>query len=112
MIEALYGVTFKFNNTQDSGAGVAVLETNRVLGGDSGFTYIGDYKVENNTFYANVEVTNENGHLPSASGINHYNLVLSGPHDQSCKKFVLTGHVQGQPQITATVTLTRRAELP
>jgi len=36
MIEALYGIEF-VSNVDDSGYGVAVLETDRMLGGDSFF---------------------------------------------------------------------------
>lgn len=42
MIEALWSVEF-MSNLQGAGAGVAVFETGRVLGGDAGYTYVGKY---------------------------------------------------------------------
>ncbi|WP_289283443.1 MULTISPECIES: GrlR family regulatory protein [unclassified Methylophaga] len=46
MIEALYGVEFE-SNMNDAGYGVVVLETERILGGDSSFVFVGNYKLEN-----------------------------------------------------------------
>ena len=50
-VEALYSVEF-VSNQRIVGTGVAVLETQRILGGDSQYTYVGEYKVENGAFSA------------------------------------------------------------
>jgi hypothetical protein len=41
MLEGLWFV--KFETTTDAGCGVMVLLNGKILGGDSGFTYIGSY---------------------------------------------------------------------
>lgn len=110
MIEALYGIEF-VSNMNDSGYGVVVLETGRILGGDSSFTYIGDYEVKNGTVYANVRCTNDRKMMQSVFGnINEFNLCLEGTLAE--KEFILQGHVTENPTMKIGIKLTRRAELP
>ena len=111
MLEALWSVEF-LSNLQGFGAGVAVLETGRVLGGDSQYTYIGSYS------------TNPSGILNSTVKVSHYfgpphsifgaakefNLILSGTPAHS--SFEMRGHVENNPQLQITIRFTRRAELP
>ena len=49
-------------------AGVAVLETQRIFGGDSQYYYIGKYVVEKNEITATVTITHFNGEGWSAFG--------------------------------------------
>ena len=61
-IEALYVVEFAdilAPGTMRNG-GVAVLETNRVLGGDSGYYYIGNYTIKDNQIDADVRIVKHN----------------------------------------------------
>ena len=44
MIEALWSVDFS-TNLGMHGFGIAVFETKRILGGDSGMIYVGSYEV-------------------------------------------------------------------
>lgn len=46
MIEALWSAEFT-SNVGNFGAGVAVLETDRILGGDSQYYYVGNYQIVN-----------------------------------------------------------------
>ena len=110
MIEALYGIEF-VSNIDDGGYGVLVLETGRILGGDSSFVYVGDYEVKNHKVYANVKCTNDRETLQSIFGdIKEFNLHLEGTPDP--KEFILAGHMVEDPNLKIAVKLTRRAELP
>jgi hypothetical protein len=60
-VEALYVV--EFGDVSGFGyrnGGVAVLETNRIFGGDSGYYYIGDFSVFGDRIEASVRVTKHN----------------------------------------------------
>lgn len=110
MIEALYGLEF-VSNMNIGGYGVAVLETGRILGGDSSFVYVGDYEVRNGTAYANVKCTNDRGLLPSIFGnIKEFNLLLEGTPNET--EFILQGHMVENSAMKIGIKLTRRAELP
>ncbi|WP_430433299.1 hypothetical protein [Methyloversatilis sp.] len=109
-IEALYGIEFA-SNMNDGGYGVVVLETGRVLGGDSSFVFVGSYTVNNGTVIANVKCTNDRKTLLSVFGdINEFNLHLEGKPDE--KEFILQGHMIENPTMRIGIKLTRRAELP
>jgi len=110
MIEALYGIEFA-SNMNDGGYGVVVLETGRILGGDSSFVFVGNYEVKNNAVIAEVKCTNDRKHLRSIFGdINEFNLHLEGT--PSRREFILQGHMVENPSMKINVKLTRRAELP
>lgn len=110
MIEALYGVEF-VSNMSSGGYGVAVLETGRILGGDSSFVFVGDYEVKNGVLHANVKCTNDRETLQSIFGdIKEFNLKLEGIPGQ--KEFILQGHMLENPEMKIGIKLTRRAELP
>jgi hypothetical protein len=110
MIEAMYGVEF-VSNQMSSGYGVAVLETGRILGGDTSFVYIGSYEVKNGIAYANVKCTNDRDVLESVFGdLKEFNLELQGA--VSDREFTLQGHMVEDPSFSIGIKLTRRAELP
>jgi len=110
MLEALWGLEFA-SNKNDGGYGVVVLETGRILGGDSSFVFVGSYEVKNEKVYAKVKCTNDRKLLQSVFGdINEFNLELEGipSHDE----FILQGHMIENPSMKIGIKLTRRAELP
>jgi len=110
MLEALYGVEFQ-SNMHNGGYGVVILETGRILGGDSSFVFVGNYEVKNSTIYAEVKCTNDRGSLESIFGdIKEFNLKLEGQPNE--KEFILQGHMVENPAMQLGVMLTRRAELP
>jgi hypothetical protein len=112
MIEALYGLQFK-SNQHDFGYGVAVLETNKVLGGDSSFVFIGNYKLENGMLNAEIKCTNDRRLLQSIFGdIDSFNLKVCGNTDNECKNFILKGYMVENPSMEIEIEVTRRAELP
>jgi len=110
MIEALWSVEF-ISNLQGAGAGVAVFETGRVLGGDAGFTYIGTYQANGGTLKAEVVVSKYNATGFSVFGdLQKFTLRLEGvpKHDT----FDVQGYVVENPNLKIVIRLTRRAELP
>ena len=113
MIEAMYGITFVSNtdNNNNGGYGVVVLETGRVLGGDSSFIYVGNYVVENGTIKAEVKCTNDRESLDSIFGnLKEFNLNLEGEINN--KEFIVNGYMVENPEQQIAVKFTRRAELP
>ncbi len=99
MLEALWSVEFG-SNLNTIGAGIAVFETGRVLGGDSAFMYVGSYEVKNGTVTANLEITkySTTGNMQSIFGpLSKFHLEVSGKVDE--KKMTLTGHVKENPSL-------------
>jgi T3SS negative regulator,GrlR len=91
MIEALWAVYFVAPNQADSGAGVVVLENGTVRGGDSGYYYVGDFRVKDETLTANVSVNHYAGALNNIFGpVKKINVVLTG--NISYEEFTLTGN--------------------
>jgi len=109
-VEALWSVEFISSN-QLVGTGVAVLETQRVLGGDDKYMYVGEYKIENGVFSAHITVSHYGGAPWSVFGDrNQFRLVLSGHVGD--RTFDAEGYIEGEPQNKILIRLTRRAELP
>jgi hypothetical protein len=95
MREALYVVEFgdvSVPGTYRNG-GVAVLETGRVFGGDSGFYYLGEFQSTNGTVTATIDVTQHNPLIQNAWGNGATNFKLQ-----------MRGEVQGQ-NLVGTMTL-------
>ena len=110
MVEAMYGLEF-ISNSNDGGYGVAILETGRILGGDSSFVYVGTYEVKNGLLTAKVKCTNDRNLMQSIFGdIREFNLHLEGKPEY--EKFILQGYMIENPSMKIGVKLTRRAELP
>ena len=119
MIEALWSVDFVSNVTKPGfgnfGNGIVVLETGRVLGGDTQFTYIGSYSVPagGGVVTAEIEVRKYNT-LPGMSSVFGelalFHLKLSGAVGE--KTMTMSGHMIENPALTLTVKFHRRAELP
>ncbi len=79
MLEALWSVEF-VSNVQETGAGVALLETGRVLGGDSSYFYVGTYSMDKSDVQASLRVTHYAGPPNSIFGnAREFTLGASGP---------------------------------
>ena len=112
MLEAMYGIEFT-SNVNNSGYGIAILETGKVLGGDSSFVFVGNYEIVNHAVKASIKCTNDRNLLPSIFGdIKEFNLALEGTPDPQHKEFTLRGYMLENPSMKIGVKLTRRAELP
>ncbi len=114
MLEALWGVEFESRENHEAlgfGYDVAVLEANRMLGGDSSFVYTGSYEVKNNKVHAKVKCTNDRGVLESVFGdLREFNLDLTGDFDRN--EFTISGSMAEDRSKLIVINLTRRAELP
>ena len=60
---AIGGQTYTYWN-----GGVAVLETNRIFGGDSGYYYVGNYTIKDGQFEATVKIVKHNPTWEDAFG--------------------------------------------
>ncbi|MEW6647174.1 MAG: GrlR family regulatory protein [Pseudomonadota bacterium] len=111
MIEALWSVSFE-SNFGLAGHGIAVFESGRVLGGDSGMMYVGSYEVKNSTLEGTIHVTryaNPQG-MVSVVGLDDFHLQITGKPD--AKVMNLTGFVVEAPERQIAIQAIRRAELP
>jgi hypothetical protein len=112
MLEALYGVEFQ-SNQNDGGYGCVVLETGRILGGDSSFVFVGSYEQKNGVIEAEIKCTNDRKLLQSIFGdLNEFTLKVKGIPDTEHKEFIVQGYMVENPTMKVGVKLTRRAELP
>jgi T3SS negative regulator,GrlR len=108
MIEGLWIV--QYVGLQGSGGGAIVLINGKVLGGDTGYLYIGTYAVEENTFSARVKVTNFLPDIPNVLGIQgdfelDFQVPISLPVMQGAMGLV------GRPGAGIAVKMTKAAEL-
>jgi hypothetical protein len=102
-------------------AGVVVLETGKLFGGDSSFYYLGSYVGKNGLLTAKVTVTHYTGPPQSILGLvtQPITLVLQedparhGQRDaQGNRQLVMWGDIPGQPGAKLVCELTWRAALP
>lgn len=112
--EALY--TVEFGDIATSGhyrnGGVAVLETNRIFGGDSGYYYLGDYEMKDGTLSGTVRVVKHNPSWTNAFGDASpaFTIVFSGKMNNG----VIEGMMQRTDMqgLTLPLRLTWREALP
>lgn len=109
MLEALWSVTFVVPSSGNYGAGVVVLENGTVRGGDSGYYYVGNFRVKDDTIIAEVSINHYFGAPNNVFGnIQKTQVTLSGKIDYD------TFDVSGQSQdlnISIIVRFKRIAEL-
>ena len=94
-------------------AGVAVLETQRIFGGDSKYYYLGNYEVEKDRITATVTITHFNGEPWSAFGgplTGSLKVCLEGRREGN----EVRGHMwpEDHPEMRLTAMLRRLADLP
>jgi hypothetical protein len=108
MIEGLWIV--QYEGVQGSGGGTVVFVNGKVLGGDTGYTYVGTYVVQNNTVTARLRVSNFLPEIPNVLGMHgDFDLEIKAP---------LTGNVikgaaalVGRPGAGVAVKLTKKSNL-
>ncbi len=113
MVEALYVVQFgDFAGATFRNGGVAVLETNRVFGGDSGYYYLGNYEVKDGTISASVQIVKHDPNWRDAFGDNSasFAVILQGKIEGQ----IISGHMirTDNPKLSLPVRLTWTAALP
>lgn len=78
MIDGLWTIEF-ISTISRVGAGVIVLRDNRLLGGDNGYYYTGNYSLTNGTINGSINVTRFNPLIISVFGdIDHFSLTFNG----------------------------------
>ena len=108
MIEGLWAV--QYVGLEGNGGGVVVFVNGRVLGGDTGYTYVGTYTIQNNTLRARVKVSNFLPGIPNVLG-------LQGDFDLEINASVGDNLIQGamalvgRPGAGIAVRLMKRASL-
>lgn len=121
MLEAMWAVTFASNvrvglaPDANMGGGIVVLETGRVLGGDLGMTYVGDYKVtpDGKQVTAKVRVRryrNIPGHQSVFGPLDLFELDLHGIPAREV--MIMEGNIVGHPDKRIHISFHRLEELP
>jgi hypothetical protein len=108
MVEGLWIV--QYEGTQGEGAGVVVFVQGRLLGGDFGYTYEGNYTIQRDWIAASIHVANFLPNIPSVLGyVGDFDLEFQAP----IKESVIQGTMSlvGQTGISIAVKLTKKADL-
>jgi len=111
MIEAMYAVEF-MSNLNKIGQGVVIFETDRIFGGDSGFTYIGKYEIKDKTLYIEAKIK-EYGNLNNENviGLNEYTLIAQASIE-NYESITLKGYAKEDQSKLVLINLKRIEELP
>ena len=110
MVEALWSVLF-MSGLQSVGAGVVVLETGRIFGGDSNYYYVGSYMLSGSTINAKIEVVHFFGPQSTVLGpVDRLDLVLEGRVENNQMRLV--GAMPGSSQVQIAMQLNRLHKLP
>ena len=105
--EALWSIEF-IDNEEHHGGGIIVLFQNRVLGGNNGFVYTGDYKLKGSEILFNVAVKKFNPEVPSIYK-NEFKYSAKGKYDDI--EFIVTGSPDNDENFILAVQCTRQSEL-
>lgn len=87
-----------------------VIENGKILGGETGYTYIGSMHTDREQVIAKVRVSKYMPEAPSIFGMDHFDMELTGRPDESQIRF--DGFVVGSPQHDISIDMIRRVELP
>ncbi len=108
MVESLWIV--QYEGTQGEGVGVVVLVQGRVLGGDMGYTYEGNYVIKDNWIAASVRVANFLPNIASVLGtVGDFDLELKAPIKENVIHATMS--VVGRPGMSIVAKLTKKANL-
>lgn len=107
-VEGLWIV--QYVGLQGSGGGAIVLVNGKVLGGDTGYLYVGTYQVTDNVLYVRVKVSNFLPEIPNVLGIQgdfelDMRVPVAFPVMQGAMGLV------GRPGAGIAVKLTKKADL-
>jgi hypothetical protein len=108
MVEGLWIV--QYVGLQGHGGGVAVFVNGKVLGGDTGYTYVGAYTVQDNMLAARVRVSNFLPDVPNVLGLQgDFDLAIAAPAAENVMQG--TASLVGRPGAGIAVKLTKKANL-
>ncbi|EQM66122.1 hypothetical protein QYE80_08070 [Pseudomonas tohonis] len=101
MANGIYEVHFR-SNIHDFGSGLIVIKDGSINGGDANFLYRGALTLDGETAHADISVDLWKSGNTSVVNIDHFKIVFRGTVSGGSLK--LTGHVEGQPELSITVT--------
>ena len=117
-LEALWSLLFAAGNSPGVSAGVVVLETGRIFGGDSWYYYTGSYEGRNGKLTARVTITHYAGPIGSPllgnqlQGSVQLTEVERGTDPDGRRTISLAGSLVENPSQRLVAKLTWRAALP
>jgi len=92
------------------GGGVVVVHNGKILGGETGYTYIGSLRKDRGQLAVRMRVSKYVTGVQSILGLDHFDMELTGPPDGN--QIRLDGFIVGTPQQDISIDMVRRAELP
>lgn len=108
MLEGLWIV--EYEGTHRQGAGVVVFAKGRVLGGDFGYTYEGNYVIKDDWIEASVHVANFLPNIASVLGfVGDFDLEVRAPIKENVIQATMS--VVGRPVMSIVAKLTKKANL-
>jgi hypothetical protein len=108
MIEGLWVV--QYEGLQGNGGGVAVFVNGKILGGDTGYTYEGTYRVQGNMLTATVHVSNFLPNIPNVLGVvGDFDLQIQAPVTSNIIQGAMS--LVGRPGVSVAVRLTKKSSL-
>lgn len=110
MVEGFWLV--QFEGVQGGGGGVAIFTKGKVFGGDSGFTYTGEYTILQGTeMHATIEVRNFVPSIPNVLGVHgDFRLDVRGRVEPEVIR--AKGSPIGAANVGIGIKLTKVADLP
>ena len=105
--DALWSFEF-IDNKEHYGGGVAVFFKNQILGGNTGFTYKGEYSLEEDEILIKVSIKRFNDASP---GIYKDDFELTAKGTYHNKQFIVTGSPNDDDSLILAVQCTRQAEI-
>jgi hypothetical protein len=108
MIDGLWIV--QYHGPGGVGGGVVVFTKGQVLGGDSGFAYVGTYEEKGDTVKARVSTTQFDHNVPSILGIpGNHDMLIEGKING--EKIDASGALAAYPDTKIVVQLSRHHKL-
>jgi hypothetical protein len=108
MVEGLW--TIEFTSPLGFGTGVVVLTGKRLLGGDEGYYYSGEYAVDDHHIGGKAEIVRFNKNSLSVFGdMDSFTLELDG--NISSDSIVGVASISGQPELKAQIRCKRKTGL-
>ena len=109
MVDGLWTVEFS-SALNLFGNGVLVLYKKRLLGGDAGYYYSGEYDVKNNTIRGEVDVTRFDENSISIVGdLDQFHLTFTGQLSEN--EFTGVAEVKNKPGLTVNIRCRRKESL-
>jgi len=106
--EALWSFEF-IDNQEHHGGGIAVFYRDRIMGGNSSFTYTGNYKLRGDEILCQVNVKRFNG---KETGIYKDDYILNMKGKFHDLEFIVTGSPDDNDDLIFAVQCTRQGEIP